>query len=116
VDGAFLRVRGRGADTVVTAGATVPVGDVEAALEATTGWRVAVLGLPHPDLGAVLCAATTDEGSLPELRNAAREVLEPSHRPRRWFVVPELPLTGAGKLDRERLREQVGQPRSVGSP
>jgi acyl-CoA synthetase (AMP-forming)/AMP-acid ligase II len=116
VDGAFLRVHGRGTDTVVTAGATVPVGDVEAALEASTGRRVAVLGLPHPDLGALLCAATTDDGSLPELRRAAREVLDPSHRPRRWFVVPELPLTAAGKLDRERLRELVQQARSVGTP
>ncbi len=103
LEGELLRVHGRGTDTVVTAGATVLVADVEAALERATGQRVVVLGLPHPDLGQVLCGVVSDATDLVTLRRSARELLGPAHRPRRWFEVTDLPLTPAGKLDRERL-------------
>ena len=99
----FLRVHGRGSDTVVTAGATVLVADVEAALERATGHSIVVVGLPHPDLGQVLCAVTTDVGHVGALRRSARELLDPAQRPRRWFEVADLPLTRAGKVDRDRL-------------
>lgn len=107
----FLRIHGRGTDAVVTAGATVLVADVEAVLEGATGHRVVVVGLPHPDLGQVLCGVvrqpgapvTPDASGLATVRQAARELLDPAQRPRRWFEVADLPLTSAGKLDRERL-------------
>lgn len=107
VEAGRLRVLGRGTDTVVTAGATVLVADVEAALEAATGTRPVVLGLPHPDLGSVLCGVVPAENAAPALRAAARSVLEPAQRPRRWAVVPSPPLTAAGKVDRDALREVV---------
>ncbi|MGE5719303.1 MAG: AMP-binding enzyme, partial [Nocardioidaceae bacterium] len=103
----ILRLQGRGDETVVTAGATVLVAEVEAALEEATGHRVAVVGLPHPDLGQVLCGVVTDRDSLPALRAAARSSLPPGQRPRRWFEVPAPPLTAAGKLDREKLASML---------
>jgi len=106
--GGILRVHGRGDEAVVTAGATVLVAEVEAALEEATGHPVAVLGLPNPDLGQVLCAVVTDRVSLPALRAAARRDLAPAQRPRRWFEVHALPLTAAGKLDRRRLATMIG--------
>lgn len=99
----YLRVLGRDGDTVVTAGATVLVHDVERALEEATGQPVTVLGLPHPDLGQVLCAVVEDGAALPALRSGASVLLDASHRPRRWFEVTDLPLTPAGKVDRTRL-------------
>ncbi|HSJ21927.1 MAG TPA: o-succinylbenzoate--CoA ligase [Nocardioidaceae bacterium] len=102
-----LRLRGRTDDVVVTAGATVLVADVEAALDRATGHSVAVLGLPHRDLGEVVCGVVTDRAALASLRAAAREVLDPPQRPRRWFEVRTLPLTAAGKLDREALLQQL---------
>jgi long-chain acyl-CoA synthetase len=111
-----LRVRGRGTDTVVTAGATVLVGDVEAALEAATGHRVGVVGLAHPDLGQVLCAAVTDLAALEPLRRSAGDVLDAAQRPRRWFVLPDLPITPAGKLDRDRLAERLHRHPVAGGP
>jgi long-chain acyl-CoA synthetase len=104
-DGDVLRLQGRSSETVVTAGATVHVADVEQALERATGHPVAVVGLPHPDLGSVLCGVLTDQAALPVVRAAARSTLDAAHRPRRWRVVPELPVTAAGKLDRARLQE-----------
>ncbi len=100
-----LRVLGRGTDTVVTAGATVLVADVEAALEAATGTRPVVVGLPHPDLGQVLCAVVPGDDAVPSLRDAARAVLDPAQRPRRWAVMAAPPLSAAGKVDRQALRE-----------
>jgi long-chain acyl-CoA synthetase len=102
-----LRVRGRGQDTVVTAGATVLVADVEAALEEATGVRPAVVGLPHPDLGEVVVGVVASAADVPVLREAARRLLSGPERPRRWFVVPELPSTRAGKVDRAALVEHV---------
>jgi long-chain acyl-CoA synthetase len=105
VEGGRVRVLGRGDDAVVTAGATVLVTDVEAALEAATGLPVTVVGLPHPDLGQVVCGVVTDEALVEPLRQHSRAALDPAERPRRWYTVAELPLTPAGKLDRRRLRD-----------
>lgn len=105
--GGVLQVGGRGDETVVTAGATVLTPEVEAALEHATGHTLAVLGLAHPDLGEVLCGVVTDVRFVWKLRDAARELLEPAQRPRRWFEVAELPVTPAGKLDRQSLRSMI---------
>lgn len=105
--GGVLQVGGRGDETVVTAGATVLTPEVEAALEHATGHTLAVLGLAHPDLGEVLCGVVTDVRFVWKLRDAARELLEPAQRPRRWFEVAELPVTPAGKLDRQSLRRMI---------
>lgn len=119
-----LRVRGRAEQTVVTAGATVHVADVEAALEDATGLRPVLVGLPHPDLGEVLCAVLGSREAVDRCRAAARELLSGADRPRRWFVVAELPQTAAGKVDRaalvahlHRLDEHgAGDRRTVGTP
>jgi long-chain acyl-CoA synthetase len=115
LEGGYLCVLGRGDDTVVTAGATVLVADVETALEQATGHRVVVVGLPHDDLGQILCGVVNDASGLPLLRSAARDVLDPAQRPRRWFTVADLPLTEAGKLDRAVLVHRLSS-RSVSAP
>ena len=60
-----------------------------------------MVGVPHPDLGAVLCGVLTDGGRVDAVRARARSVLDGTHRPRRWFAVDHPPLTAAGKVDRE---------------
>ena len=97
-DGHRLRVTGR-PDTVTTAGATVALADVEAALDA----RVTCFGVIRESVGEVLAAAVTDAASVPALKALARERLPASHRPRVWLVVDEIPLTPAGKVDRAAL-------------
>jgi acyl-CoA synthetase (AMP-forming)/AMP-acid ligase II len=102
-----LRLVGRAEHTVVTAGATVLVGDVEESLEEATGHRVTVVGLPHADLGEVLCGVVPDAAAIPALREAAGRLLEVPQRPRRWFELADLPLTDAGKLDRRALVDRL---------
>jgi len=68
--------------------------------------------LPHPDLGQVLVGVTTSAAAGDAAKEQAR-TLDAAQRPRRWFVVEDLPLTDAGKLDRSTLarlvEEQVAQ-------
>lgn len=96
-------VQGR-PESVTTAGATVRVADVEAALAGAVGGEVVVLGVPHGELGSVLAAVLTGPVDVAAARERSREVLTAAARPRLWFACPDLPLTAAGKVDRDALR------------
>ncbi|MQA04655.1 MAG: AMP-binding protein [Streptosporangiales bacterium] len=115
-----LHVTGRGDQLVVSGGASVPVEDVETALQTVLpGREVVVLGLPHPQLGEVVTAVVVDDRELPardELRRRLADLLEPAYRPRRWLAVAELPRTHAGKPARGRLRTDLATGDLVGRP
>jgi acyl-CoA synthetase (AMP-forming)/AMP-acid ligase II len=99
----LLTVTGRGDAMILTGGATVLVGDVEQALRRATRSDVVVVGLPHPRLGQIVGAVTTDPAGLNRIRTAARTELAPAQRPRLWFSVPSFPVTASGKVDRSTL-------------
>lgn len=101
-DGHVL-VHGR-PEAVTTAGVTVRVADVEAALADGGTGAVVVLGVPHAELGNVLAAVLTDPADLAGLRERARDLLTEAARPRLWLACPDPPLTAAGKVDRDALR------------
>lgn len=111
-DGDRLVVLGR-PDHVVTAGASVSLAAVEAELATAAAAPMAVCGLPHPTLGSVLTAVLTDPADREPVRAHARDHLPPALRPRRWHVLPTLPMTPAGKLDRLALAQAVADPRAV---
>lgn len=102
LEGGRLIVFGR-PDAVTTGGATVLLADVEAALAGVAQAPFAVVGVPHAGLGEVLLAVVTDAGDRDRLEHRARTQLPASHRPRVWRVLPALPMTAAGKVDRARL-------------
>jgi acyl-CoA synthetase (AMP-forming)/AMP-acid ligase II len=106
LDGDRLAVAGR-ADAVTTGGATVRVADVEAVLAPAARGEVAVVGIPHAELGAVVAAVLTDAGDKDGLADLALRLLAPVARPRVWFHCPDLPLTQAGKVDRSGLAALV---------
>lgn len=105
-DGTTLVVHGR-PDHVVTGGATVSLADVESVLSRRARGPMAVCGTPHPTLGSVITAVLTDPADQAPLAALARAQLPPAQRPRLWRVVPALPLTPAGKVDRLRLASDV---------
>ncbi|MGY1745071.1 AMP-binding protein [Blastococcus sp. SYSU D00695] len=113
LDGGVLTVTGRGGDAVVTGGATVLAGDVEAVLRRAGAGDVVVVGVPHPRLGALVAAVLTDPTVLPQALAAARAELSAAQRPRRWFTADRLPLTAAGKVDRGALAESAAAGRLV---
>lgn len=106
-----LRLLGRSGEAILTASATVVPDEVEAVLRGLPGVQdAAVIGLPHPRLGAVVVAVVEPDSRrrprVSELRDAAARCLAPAHRPRRWLV-GELPRTTAGKPRRARLRQSI---------
>lgn len=103
-----LEVLGRADDMIVTGGVNVPPVLVERALAGVPGVReVCVLGVPNREWGAAVGAAVVPTGSEPdleELRGAVREQVGKAAVPKQFVFVPELPLRGPGKPDREILR------------
>lgn len=105
--GERLVVLGR-AGAVTTAGHTVALAEVEAALRVSTRVEVAAFGLPHDAVGEVLCLAVAGgTEDLAAVKRAAA-MLEPGSRPRRWLLLDALPLTPAGKVDRAALVQRCG--------
>ncbi len=105
LDDGRVRVLGR-AGAATTAGATVHLADVEAALGPARG-EVAVVALPHDRLGTVLAVALTERSEHADLRARSRARLGAAARPRLWFHLPALPLTPAGKVDRSLLAARL---------
>ncbi len=110
-----LRVLGRADEAVTTGGATVHVEAVEVALRGAPGVTdVAVVGTPHAALGQLLAAVVEAAGSLPPparrlLRDRAAAAVAPAAVPRRWYVVPALPRTPAGKVARGDVRRGLAE-------
>lgn len=106
LDAGRLTVLGRpGAVTV--GGSTVETAAVEALLQSAATGAVAVVGIPHDELGAVLGVLLTSAEDHPALRRLARSELEGPRRPRLWWHVEALPTTPAGKVDRLALVPMV---------
>jgi long-chain acyl-CoA synthetase len=100
--GEVLRLRGRGDGAIQTGGATIVPEDVEEVLRSVPGvGDIVVVGLPHPDLGAVVTAILEVGSGTPPAKAAleavARGGLDVAQRPRRWYSVESLPRTPAGK-------------------
>lgn len=114
-----LVVEGRGDDAVTSGGVTVLCADVEAAvLSLPEVTEVAVVGLPHPELGEVVEVVVVgpDGLDLERLRSRTSGLVDRSHLPRRWHQWDALPLTAAGKVDRAVVRERLLAERTEQSP
>jgi fatty-acyl-CoA synthase len=112
-DRGYLRVTGRIKDMIIRGGENIYATEIEQVLFSHPCVRdVAVLGLPDPTWGEIVAAVLTpaDPGQLPaaaELHDLCRANLAPHKTPVRWFAATELPLTGSGKIQKFRLREQI---------
>ena len=107
-EGGRVTVFGRSGG-VTTAGATVLEADIEHALRLEASGDVAVVGVPHPDLGQVVAAVVTHPDDVARLQEVSRRVLAPQQRPRRWFHLTSLPLTGNGKVDKAAIVRAVAK-------
>ena len=106
-----VRFRGRAKDVIKVGGYSVYAVEVEAALANHPAVaEAAVLGVADERLGEVPVAAVrlapgadaaTDPG---ELLAEATADLAPYKRPRQLVIVDELPRTGSGKVQKDRLR------------
>jgi acyl-CoA synthetase (AMP-forming)/AMP-acid ligase II len=109
-DDGYLRLSGRLNDMVIRGGENVYPVEVENTLSAHPGVAAAgVVGVPDARLGETLAAfiVAADPARPPspaELRSFCRSALAGYKVPEYWYSVAELPLNGAGKVLRTRLR------------
>jgi acyl-CoA synthetase (AMP-forming)/AMP-acid ligase II len=106
-----VRFRGRAKDVIKVGGYSVYAVEVEAALtDHPAVAEAAVLGVADERLGEVPVAAVrlfpgADTSTDPdELLAEATADLAPYKRPRQLVIVDELPRTGSGKVQKDRLR------------
>lgn len=99
----FFYYLGRAGSLIKTAGANVSPAEVERALTTVTGWPAHVVGLPDGVRGQLVAAAlvTEDPADFDEsqVRAALRDTLSTYKIPRRFLLLPRLPLTAGGKVD-----------------
>jgi fatty-acyl-CoA synthase len=112
-DRGYLQVTGRIKDMIIRGGENIYAAEIEQVLFTHSGVRdVAVLGLPDPSWGEIVAAVVVPAhpGQPPEvteLHDLCRTHLAPHKTPARWFQATDLPLTGSGKIQKFRLREQI---------
>jgi non-ribosomal peptide synthetase component E (peptide arylation enzyme) len=110
-DGA-LRITGRSKDIIIRGGINLPVAQIESALlKHPRVVSVAVVAMPDERLGEKACAFVVPGGplSLEDLRHTLREqAIAPTYWPERLELLDELPRTASGKIQKFRLRDQIG--------
>lgn len=104
-----LSLAGRAGDMIICGGFNVYPKEVELALEDIEGVaEVAVVGLPHPNLGEGVVACVVAEGAPvvtpADLREALSGRLASFKQPREYVFVDELPRTAMGKVRKADLR------------
>jgi long-chain acyl-CoA synthetase len=111
-DDGFLTVTGRLKDMIIRGGENIAPAHIETyLLEHPDVREVAVIGLPHPDLGeevaAVVALAPDANVTTEELSAFVRGRLAHFEVPSRWWVHDgELPKNDTGKILKRTLREQ----------
>jgi fatty-acyl-CoA synthase len=107
----YCTVEGRLKDMIIRGGENIYPRELEELLfrHAKVG-EVAVVGLPDEKYGEVVAAflrpapgAFVDKD---ELSAYLRELVAPHKIPRLWFAMDAFPLTGSGKIQKFKLREQ----------
>ena len=105
----YLFLEGRRDDLIISGGVNVYPVEVEAVLAEVPGVvEVAVFGVADEEWGERVCAAVVGVGDERRLRRHASERLAPYKRPKRYFLVSELPHTPTGKLRRRDLPARAG--------
>ena len=120
-DAGYLRITGRLKDMIVTGGVNVYAAEVEAAVLAAPGVaEAAAFGVPDDHWGERVVAAVrfdpapespeAVDTALAALGDDLADRLAPYKRPKEWLVVDAMPVTPYGKVQKFRLRAQLGAP------
>lgn len=110
-DSGHLHIVGRADEMIITGGENVHPAEVEDALKGHPAVAAAaVFGVPNETWGQRIEAALvlSDATVTPDVIGSdLRGGLADFKIPKRWHVLPELPLGPTGKVDRRRLMERV---------
>jgi fatty-acyl-CoA synthase len=110
----YLTITGRRREIIRSGGETIAPSEVEAAMEHYPGIQdVAVVGLPDPSWGELVCAVVVPQPgaaapTVQELRRYLETRLASFKHPRAIACVASIPRTAAtGQIQRARLRESI---------
>lgn len=109
-DRGFVFLVDRAKDMIISGGMNVYCVEVESALREHESVRdAAVIGMPDADWGERVVAAITVEGAADadEIRRFARGKLSAYKTPKEVHILPALPLTTYGKIDKKALRAKL---------
>lgn len=109
-DDGYLYVTGRLKSLIICGGFDIVPEELEASLESDPEVKTATV-VAHPDgkLGEVPIAVVEATGEAESIVQRANASLVPYKRPRRLFVVPELPRLASGKVDRSAVTRMADQ-------
>ena len=110
----YLKISGRTKDVIIRGGENIPVAYVENALyENPKVATVAVIGIPDPRLQERACACVVlgpgvEEFTFAEMQQFLGDKgIARQYWPERLEVLPTLPSTASGKIQKYRLREAI---------
>ncbi|MBR6459816.1 MAG: acyl--CoA ligase [Actinomycetaceae bacterium] len=115
-DGSFLSLAGHSLKRIVTSGRCVCAGEVEDVLSGYDGLKdVVVCGIPDELWGeTVVATIVLDEGApvptLGEVQEFCAQRLAAYKLPRLLLVLPEIPRTDGGEVDRSQVRDLAISP------
>jgi len=107
----YVKITGRVKEMIIRGGENLfPVEIENALLEHADIAEIAVVGVPDPKWGeqvACFMRSATGEKPVPDtLKAFIRDRLSPQKTPTYWIWVDDWPLTGSGKIQKFKLREQ----------
>jgi o-succinylbenzoate---CoA ligase len=103
-----LQIIGRESQKIISGGEKIFPEQVEAAILATgLVTDVCVIGVPDVEWGDRVVACYVGAVDLVVLQAAVADRLATFKRPKAWFALPEIPRNGQGKVDRQRLHQQI---------
>lgn len=111
----YIRISGRGKDLIIRGGENIPVVEVEELLYRHPAIQdAAIVGMPDPRMGERGCVfVVLREGkalSFSEMIHYLEEQqMARQYFPERLEIVPEMPRTASGKIQKFRLREMATQ-------
>lgn len=111
-DDGVVTFRGRLREVIIRGGTNIYPAEVEQAMTAHESIaEIAVFGMPDERLGErVVAAVIAKPGAVADptqLSEFAQEQLSTQKRPSEWIVVDNFPRTGAGKVQKHRLRQML---------
>ena len=108
-----MQIVGRNKDLIISGGYNIYPKEIELVLDALPGvLESAVIGAPHSDFGESVIGLLVAEGDQPLDLNIIEEMLIKSlarfKKPRKLFVINNLPRNTMGKVQKNILRDEFG--------
>ena len=113
----YLRITGRAKDIIIRGGEKIPVADVENVLYRHPAIEdVAIVAMPDDRLGERACAYVTlksgaDSFDMDDLKKyLSDQGVTRTYFPERLEIIPQMPRTPSGKIQKFELRRQAANP------